>query len=89
MQLGNANLGGGARAAVVTKAKSQHRWSRRVWERWWVSRDATCGNANLGDEGDEGKEPPPLEPRVGAGWWVSRCREMQLGDAKLGDKGQG
>jgi hypothetical protein len=23
----------------VTKAKSHHRWSR-MWERWWVSRDA-------------------------------------------------
>jgi hypothetical protein len=26
-------------ATRVTKAKSYHRWSR-VWERWWVSRDA-------------------------------------------------
>ena len=35
--------------------------------------------ANLGDKGDEGKEPSPLEPRVGARWWVS-------GDAPWGCK---
>jgi hypothetical protein len=125
-----------------------------VWERWWVSRDATweckqilvtrvtsdevkepsslgprvgavvgiarCNlgmQANLGDGGDEGKAPSSLEPRAGAAVGVERCtlvmqnlatrvtkaeshhhwsrvwerwggcREMQLGDAKLGDKG--
>ena len=41
------------------------------------------GNANLGDKGDEGKEPPSLGPRVGAAVGVERC----TGDAKLGDKG--
>jgi hypothetical protein len=29
--------------------------------------------ANLGDKGDEGKEPSPLEPRVGAAVGVERC----------------
>jgi hypothetical protein len=49
-----------------------------------VSRDA-AGRANLGDEGDEGKEPPSLEPRVGAAVGVERCN---LGmQANLGDKG--
>jgi hypothetical protein len=43
------------------------------------------GNANLGDKGDEGKEPSSLEPRLGAA--VGGCREMHLGDAKLGDEG--
>jgi hypothetical protein len=42
------------------------------------------GNANLGDEGDEGKEPSSLEPRVGARWWVSRGA---TGRANLGDGG--
>jgi hypothetical protein len=74
------------------------------------------GRANLGDKGDEGKEPSSLEPRVGAAVGVERCnlgerilatrvtkakshhrwgrvwvgggcREMHLGDAKLGDGG--
>jgi hypothetical protein len=39
--------------------------------------------ATLGDEGDEGKEPSSLEPRVGAAVGVERCTR----DAKLGDKG--
>ena len=43
------------------------------------------GDANLGDEGDEGKEPSSLEPRVGAVVGVERCN---LGkQANLGDKG--
>jgi hypothetical protein len=43
------------------------------------------GNANLGDEGDEGKEPSSLAPCVGAAVGVERCN---LGmQAKLGDKG--
>jgi transglutaminase-like putative cysteine protease len=64
----------------VTKVESHHRWSR-VWERRWVSRDAACGNANLGDEGDEGKGPSSLEPRVEAVVGVERCS----GNANLGD----
>jgi hypothetical protein len=47
------------------------RWSR-VWERRWVSRDTTCGNANLGDEGDEGKGPSHRWSRVWERRWVSR-----------------
>ena len=39
------------------------------------------GDANLGDEGDEGKEPSSLEPRAGAVVGVERC----TGGAKLGD----
>ena len=43
------------------------------------------GDANLGDEGDEGKEPSSLEPRVGAVVGVERCN---LGkQANLGDEG--
>jgi hypothetical protein len=43
------------------------------------------GNATLGDEGDEGKEPSLLEPRVGAVVGVERCN---LGmQANLGDEG--
>jgi hypothetical protein len=43
------------------------------------------GNANLGDGGDEGREPSSLEPRVGAAVGVERC---SLGmQAHLGDKG--
>jgi hypothetical protein len=42
------------------------------------------GNANLGDEGDEGREPPALGPRMWERRWVSK---MQLGKANLGDKG--
>jgi hypothetical protein len=30
------------------------------------------GNAEFGDEGDEGREPPPLGPRVWERRWVSR-----------------
>jgi hypothetical protein len=41
------------------------------------------GDANLGDDGDEGKEPLSLEPRVGAAVGVERC----TGDANLGDVG--
>jgi hypothetical protein len=41
------------------------------------------GDANLGDKGDEGKEPSPLGPRVGAAVGVERC----TGDANLGDRG--
>jgi hypothetical protein len=33
--LGMQNL-----ATRVTKAEGHHRWGLRVWERWWVSRDA-------------------------------------------------
>jgi hypothetical protein len=42
-------------------------------------------HVDVGDEGDEGKEPPSLEPRVGAVVGVERCC---LGkEANLGDKG--
>jgi hypothetical protein len=42
--------------------------------------------AHLGDKGNEGKgEPSPLEPRVGRSG--GGCREMQLGNAELGDEG--
>jgi hypothetical protein len=45
-------------AAMVTRAKSHHRWSRVwEWERRWVSRVKELGNAKPGDGGDEGKEP--------------------------------
>jgi hypothetical protein len=40
-------------------------------------------DANLGDEGEEGKEPPSLGPRVGAAVGLERC----TGDANLGDRG--
>ena len=43
------------------------------------------GDAKLGDEGDEGREPSSLEPRVWERW--CGCLEMHLGDANLGDKG--
>jgi hypothetical protein len=36
-------------------------------------RKMQLGNANLGDEGDEGKEPSLLEPRVGAVVGFKRC----------------
>ena len=36
-------------------------------------REMQLGDANLGDEGDEGKEPSSLEPRVGAAVGVERC----------------
>jgi hypothetical protein len=82
-----------------------------------VGVERCTGDANLGDEGDEGKEPLSFEPRVGAVVSVERCnlgmqnsatrvtkaeshhrwgracgsgggcREMQIGDANLGDKG--
>jgi hypothetical protein len=42
------------------------------------------GNANLGDEGDEGNGPSSLEPRVGAAVCVERCN---LGMQKIGDEG--
>ena len=35
-------------------------------------REMQLGDANLGDEGDEGKEPSSLEPRVGAVVGVER-----------------
>jgi hypothetical protein len=56
------NLGKQILATRVAKAKDHRRWSR-VWERWWVSRGAT-GGANLGDGGDEVKEPSSLRPRA-------------------------
>ena len=36
-------------------------------------REMQLGDANLGDEGDEGKEQSSLEPRVGAAVGVERC----------------
>ena len=36
-------------------------------------REMHLWDANLGDEGDEGKEPSSLEPRVGAAVGVERC----------------
>jgi hypothetical protein len=48
-------------------------------------REVHLGNAHLGDEGDEGKEPSSLEPHVGAAVGVER---RNLGkQANLGDKG--
>jgi hypothetical protein len=48
-----------------------------------MSRDATWESKYFGDEGDEGKEPSSLEPRVGAVVGVERC----TGDVNLGDEG--
>jgi hypothetical protein len=101
----------------VTKAESHHHWGR-VCGSGGGCREMQLGDASLGDEGDEGKEPSSLEPRVGAVVGVERCnlgkqanlgdkgerrqraiiagaacgsgggcREMQLGNANLGDKG--
>jgi hypothetical protein len=50
-----------------------------------VDVERCTGDANLGDEGDEGKEPSSLEPRAGAVVGVERCN---LGmQANLGDGG--
>ena len=48
-----------------------------------VGVERCTSDASLGDEGDEGKEPSLLGPRVGAAVGVERC----TGDANLGDKG--
>jgi hypothetical protein len=46
--------------------------------------------ANLGDEGDEGKEPSSLEPRVGAAVCAERCNlRMQANLGDEGDEGKG
>jgi hypothetical protein len=48
------------------------------------------GNANLGDKGNEDKEPSSLEPRVGAAVGIERCNlgmQILLGDD--GDEGKG
>jgi hypothetical protein len=62
-------------ATRVTKAKSHHIVGAACGSGGGC-RKMHFGNANLGDEGDEGKEPASLEPRVacesGGG-----CREMQ------------
>jgi hypothetical protein len=50
-----------------------------------VGVERCTGDANLGDKGDEDKEPSPLEPRLGVA--VGGCREMHLGNANRGDKG--
>jgi hypothetical protein len=48
-------------------------------------REMQLGDAKLGDEGDKGKEAPPLEPHVWAVVGVERCN---LGmQADLGDEG--
>jgi hypothetical protein len=41
------------------------------------------GNAKLGDDGDEGRGPSSLEPRVGAAVGVERCNWGMY--ANLGD----
>jgi hypothetical protein len=39
------------------------------------------GDASLDDEGDDGKEPSSLGPRVGAAVGVERCtRDANIGD---------
>jgi hypothetical protein len=53
-----------------------------MWERRWVSK-MQLAKANLGDKGNEGKEPPPLGPRMGAVMGVERC----TGDANPGGGG--
>jgi hypothetical protein len=52
-------------ATRVTKAKSHHRWSRACGSGGGC-REMQHGNVNLGDKGDEGREPSSLVPRVGA-----------------------
>jgi hypothetical protein len=78
------NLGMQHLATRVTKAKSHHRKSRACG-RGGGCREMQLGNAKLGDEGDEGKEPSPLEPRAGAVVGVERCSWGM--HANLGDEG--
>jgi hypothetical protein len=99
------NLGMQILATRATKAESYQRWGRACGSGGGCRRCNLGMQADLGDpEGDEGKEPSSLEPRVGAVVGVERCswrkqnlatsvtsgggcREMQLGNANLGDKG--
>jgi hypothetical protein len=57
---------------VVKLAPSTRKWG----DRWPIL---------LTNDGDEGKEPSSLEPRVGAAVGVERCNLGTQG--KLGDKG--
>jgi hypothetical protein len=63
-----------------------------VWERWWVSRDATweCKQILVTRvTSDEVKEPSSLGPRVGAVVGIARCNlgmQANLGDG--GDEGK-
>jgi hypothetical protein len=56
----------------VAKAKTHHHWGR-VCGSGGGCREMQLGDANLGDKGDEGKEPSSLGPRVGAAVGVERC----------------
>jgi hypothetical protein len=72
-------------ATGVTKAKSHHhRWSR-VWERRWVSRDATWGCKQILVTGvTKAKSHIIVGAACGSG---GGCREIQLGKSNLGDEG--
>jgi hypothetical protein len=72
-------------ATRVTKAESHHRWVPLVGAVVGVERCNLGMHANLGEEGDEVREPSSLGPRVGAAVGVERCF---LGmHANLGDDG--
>jgi hypothetical protein len=65
------NLGMQILATRVTKAKGHHRWSRVCWSGGGC-REMRLWDAELGDKGDESKEPSSLEPRVWERQWVSK-----------------
>jgi hypothetical protein len=71
------NLGMQILATRVTKAENHHRWGRACGSGGGF-REMQLGDASLGDDGDEGKEPSSLRAACGSG---GGCREVQLGNA--------
>jgi hypothetical protein len=80
MQLGNTNLGGDG-----DEGKEPSSLEPRTWERWWVSRDATWDRKQiLVTRVTKAKSHHRWGRACGSG---GGCREMQLGNTNLGDKG--